>query len=386
MKIKLAADVECTGCGSCYATCSQDAICMQEGRNGYIYPKVDNSKCIECGQCISACPAFHIGERDTAPICYAARTHNDKVLRISTSGGVFYELASLIFQRGGCVYGCVLSGSPLRAIHKRATCYEELVGMHGSKYVQSEVYHTYRLAKEDLDKGLWVLFTGTPCQVSGLKQHLRNQYDHLVTMEVICHGVPSNGMLRKLQKEVISYHKGCGQLLSIAFRHKAPKWTKYAVGSSFENGESFLEAGCRNGFLEAFAHRLILRESCYRCAYNDGRSGADITVGDFWGLTDVHKAFNDGSGCSAVIIHSTKGLDLILKTSLDVEKSFIGEITPNNPSYQAERHSNPLRHIYNVLWPIIGFANAWRIFGTLYWISRFPRRLISKIKLICARR
>lgn len=183
-------DLSCTGCGACLQTCKVDAIKMETQADGFIYPRIDSAKCVQCGQCVKVCHALDNSVLKASSICYAAQISRKDILRISTSGGLFYALAQSILSENGVVYGCTYDDN-YNAVIERADTFDKISQMHGSKYVWSDSSLSYPSVKKDLEDSRKVLYTGLPCQVAGLKKYLRKDYDELYAVDVLCGGSPS---------------------------------------------------------------------------------------------------------------------------------------------------------------------------------------------------
>ena len=378
------ADIDvCTGCAACLSACETGALTMVPDAEGYLRPLIDSTACVVCGQCERVCPTYKINNRDSNPQCFAARTRDLSARKRSSSGGVFYELAKQVLGKGGVVYGCALVGNPLKATHVRVDSLEHLLDLHGSKYVQSEIGNALRMAKEDLVRNRRVLFSGTPCQIAGLRSFLRFDCENLLTVELICHGVPSAGMFARLQTELAKAHGKSAKMINLSFRDKTVSWYARAIKTWYADGTCAMESGRGNGYFLAFLDHLMLRPSCYACLANDGRSGADITLGDYWGVHDVHPTFSDDTGCSAVIVHTKLGLDAINAAELQIERSTLESITRANPSYRDKRTRHPLRRVFLFVASYFGISVSGYAFHLLFqgcsWVKRFPRRVIRKL-------
>lgn len=278
---------------------------MVADHEGFLRPQIDASKCVQCHACERACPVLHPSEPDTSPTCYAARTKDDALRLASSSGGIFTELARPILAKGGVVFGCVWEKPALVAIHAKAENEDELAAMRGSKYVQSDLRDTYREAKAELQKGREVLFSGTPCQIAGLNKYLGKSYDNLLTVEIICHGVPSPAVFEKYKQELVKRFGATP--VSIAFRNKFYSWRRFSLVSTYADASENREDLYTDPYVKAFLRDFCLRPSCYDCQAKGGRSRADITIADFWGIEKVCPELDDDRGTSAVLLHSEKG-------------------------------------------------------------------------------
>lgn len=332
--ITLASLEACTGCSACKAVCPKGAISMTPDSEGFLRPSIDATLCVQCHACERVCPVLHPGTKDESPTCYAAKSMDDTVRMASSSGGIFSVLAKAIFARGGVVFGCVWEMPSLVAIHAKAENEEELAAMRGSKYVQSDLRETFREAKASLEAGRAVLFSGTPCQIAGLNRFLGKAYATLFMVEIICHGVPSPAVFEKCKADVEALHHH--RLTSFAFRKKSPSWRQGKVCYTFDHGE-VIDGKCYldDTYVKAFLKDLSLRPSCYQCVAREGRSGADITLGDFWGIEKVCPQLDDDRGTSAVLVHTAKGRVLWneIVASLEVQPVTVAEVVAGNPAY-----------------------------------------------------
>lgn len=294
---------KCTGCSACINTCNHESIKMTENQQGFLYPRIDESKCIQCNLCRQVCPANHTTQPNNYLHVYAALVKNDAERAKSTSGGIFACLAKKVLKSGGFVYGAILD-EDLVVRHVEAHTLEELEQQRNSKYVQSDIGFTYQLAKKRLNNGEQVLFSGTPCQIAGLRNYLKKDYPNLLTIDILCHGVPSPGMFRKYVKseEEIAGDK----MQSMLFRSKVVGWKKIFCVRTFDNG---VEADWGDTFVPGFLKNYYLRESCYSCDYATDKRQGDITLGDYWGYQESAPDFieDDDKGISLVIINSEKG-------------------------------------------------------------------------------
>lgn len=319
---------ECFGCEACIQACPQGCIELQCSFNGFWYPVIDVERCSNCGLCRQVCPHNSIedvlgacGEREV----YAACSKKDAVRAQSSSGGVFIELSVPVLEEGGVVFGAVLTHD-FKVIHKAARSIDQLEEMRGSKYVQSRIRETYKEAKAFLENGKRVLFSGTPCQVAGLRTYLGRDYDELLTVDLICHGV--------LSPEVASYHikslekEYQAKAINVTFRDKKLGWKKsMAFGVEFENGTSYYGNGKKDRFYSMLLSNYDLRECCYVCPFTSLMRVGDITLGDFWGIDKSKPHLFDDKGHNVVLVNSEKGSKYFAEVSQRVffEKADIGE-------------------------------------------------------------
>ena len=274
---------------------------------GFSYPVVKTSQCIECGLCRHTCPFIKPSTPLLPQACYAA-IHKDERQRLrSSSGGVFIALARNIIDRGGVVFGAVFT-EDWSVIHTYAEVLDDVFPMMGSKYVQSDTNETFRQAKFFLENGREVMFTGTPCQIAGLKNYLKKDYPGLLAVEIICHGVPAPAVWKSYLTEILHERGHHGKsITNVSFRSKRSGWKKYSFELSDASG-TLSEIMLNNQYMKAFLQNLILRPSCYACKVKSGISQADLTIGDFWGIDKTGIVNDDDKGTSCVICRSEKGL------------------------------------------------------------------------------
>lgn len=314
--MNLAAHNLCSGCAACYAVCHRNAISMQPDEEGFAYPHIDESLCVHCGLCERACPSLNPQASREPLAVYAAKAKDDALRKESSSGGVFSLLARRIISDGGIVYGAAIRGADLSVGHCSAENEEELSWLRGSKYVQSDVGDTYGSVRSQLDVGRKVLFSGTPCQVAALRNFLAKDYANLICVEVICHAVPSPLVWRKfLEKRAAALAKGRESARPeavidrrISFRRKNCGWKRFSLSLRYANDKEYLKDLQSDTFLRGFLTELYNRPSCHECSVRELRSGADITLGDYWNVHQHYPEMDDDKGTSLVLINSSKGM------------------------------------------------------------------------------
>lgn len=292
----------CTGCSACLSICPKGCITMAKDNEGFLYPHVEQSSCIHCRACLNTCLASENMPKSPKVKALVMQNRNDGIRTISSSGGVFYELAKVVIDKGGVVFGVRLNEANV-AVHCSASTMSELMPMLGSKYVQSEIGDTFAKARDLLQMGKTVLYSGTPCQIAGLKAFLRKDYANLLAVDIICHGTPSN----KAWQAYLKAHK---PIKNASFRNKDKGWAGFSMKLEHEKGfyRKNLET---DAYLYAFLHNLNLRRSCYDCRFKTVQRCSDLTLGDFWGVDRVIKGWNDDMGTSLVLVQSDKGQKLL---------------------------------------------------------------------------
>ena len=304
--IALLSKDQCSGCSACETICPQKAIQMRPDSLGFMYPIIDDTKCIDCGICLKQC-AFKVTEPNNGkgqyPFLFGARSKDKETLLNSRSGGVFFELAKSTINNNGVVYG-VGFVNHFSVKHKRATTYEQISEFRGSKYVESDTSGIFYQVKKDLIEGRQVLFSGTPCQVSGLKKTLADlDQKRLVTVDLVCHGVPAP----VVWKDYISFleRKNHSKVTAVNFRDKTKGWFSHIESYQFSNGNKIYTSL----YTTLYYRNVILRPSCGKCQFCNLNRPGDISVADFWGWEKTSPKFNlDDKGVSLVFCNTSKGL------------------------------------------------------------------------------
>ncbi|OQB14343.1 MAG: NADH dehydrogenase subunit I [Firmicutes bacterium ADurb.Bin193] len=318
---------DCTGCHACSNICPKSCISMDSDSEGFWYPVVDYNECIKCGLCIKVCPIINKKTVKNEPKAFACTNKDDAVRMESSSGGIFTLLAEEVIDSGGVVFGAGFDGD-FNVIHSSADKKEELEKFRGSKYVQSKIGDEYKKAKEYLNKGVKVLFSGTPCQIGGLKSYLGREYDNLLCIDNICHGVPSPRIWRKYvdYREKIAGAK----TKNINFRWKDAGWSGYSLAFYFENGKEYRETVGNDPYMKAYLKNICLRPSCYECEFKTLNRQSDLTLGDFWGVNSILPNFDDNKGTSLVFVNSKVGeaffnkiSDKMNKTEVDINRAVV---------------------------------------------------------------
>lgn len=308
---------ECTGCGACVSICPVKAISMKMDEEGFLYPAVDGSKCIGCDLCEKRCPVGKPLEEHKQQV-YGVRHRDEQVRGVSSSGGVFTALAREMLQRGGVVFGAAFDEN-LRVEHIGAFDENELAGMRGSKYVQSDAADAIANAKSLLERGIPVLFSGTPCQIAGVKAAVGSKHaDLLFTVDFVCHGVPSPGVFASYLKEL--ENKNQKRVTGYSFRDKRLGWKDFSAVATFEDGTQSVGQQRTEPYLYGFLQNLYLRPACVQCdALRGNRRMADITMADLWGAQDVCPDRDDDKGLSLVFVNTKAGRQLFdaCKSQLD---------------------------------------------------------------------
>ncbi len=299
----------CCGCSACASVCPCNAIAMNSDDEGFLYPVVDKTVCIGCNKCVQSCPVINSSEKDgEKSSAYWAINADEKVRAESSSGGVFSVLAENTIKSGGIVFGAAMSDNCRSVRHISVDSIDDLYKLRGSKYVQSDISDSYILVKKYLDNGKTVLFSGTPCQIEGLLGFLGKNYDNLICVDLICHGVPSPKVWGKYVKFVEK--NTTSETESVSFRSKRYGWHKYSLLFSFKDKTEKINILPDDLFMKSFLSDICLRPSCYSCKFKKLSRKSEITLADFWGVERLIPEIDDDKGVSLVIVHSLKGENL----------------------------------------------------------------------------
>ena len=297
---------KCCGCHACMNICPKNAITMKDDEKGFKYPVIDQKKCIDCGMCKKSCPVLNNKENEHMVEAYACYNTNLDERLNSSSGGIFVLLAKQIIKRNGVVFGASFDKN-FNVIHSFVKNEKDLYKFMGSKYTQSNIGDTYKKVKDFLEQDKYVLFTGTPCQIEGLKSYLKKDYKKLYTQDIICHGVPSP----KVWQKYLDYQKSVKgeKIKSISFRNKDSGWSLFRMKISFAT-KVYSVKNSKDLFMRTFLSNICLRDSCYNCSFKKKYRISDITLADYWGINSIHPEFNDDKGVSLLIVNSDKGRKL----------------------------------------------------------------------------
>lgn len=371
----------CCGCTACASTCPHDAITMEADAMGFLYPKVDANKCVECGLCEKVCQFNDNYDRCLnlkEPVAFAARHKDTEEIMKSRSGATFAALSDYILEHGGVVYGAGYKDH-FRVAHKRASAKDERDEFRGSKYVQSDMRGVFRQVKEDLKNGIAVMFTGTPCQTSGLNAYVGKRLrEKLYLVDIVCHGVPGPNIWR----DYLSYieKKKGSKITYVNFRDKELfGWKAHVETFRFEGSLKKIY------FPYLFYQNLFFRPSCSVCHFTNLKRPSDITLADYWGWERTNPDFNaDDRGCSLVICNTEKGLHLFnaIEGKMDVITAELVNIMQTHLSRPSEVH--PKRKIFEEDYSKNGFEHAAKKVGMIGWLREV--RVIKNYSLSILRR
>lgn len=348
---------DCCGCSACIEICPKKCISFNEDEEGFLYPLVDLSTCIDCKLCERVCPIINQKESTTPIKVFACKNKDDETRKLSSSGGVFSLLAEKVINNKGVVFGASFDDK-WQVKHVYAETMEQLSALRMSKYVQSRMEDNFYKVKAFLKEGRQVLFVGTPCQIAGLNNYLKRKYDNLLMIDVICHGVPSP-MVWKNYLNIIKYNRDFtqkkdssssmsteSQIIALSFRDKRLGWKKFSFSVVLRDDQkqtiSLSHVLFEDTYMRSFLGDLNLRPSCYQCCAKNGKSNSDITLADYWGIENKYPDFDDDNGVSLMIVHTKKGFKELDLSKLSTIEVSLNDGVENNRSYYesvAEPHN-----------------------------------------------
>lgn len=307
--IKITNKIDCCGCNSCGDICVHGAITFKTDNEGFWYPDVDESKCVDCRLCEKVCPIIHADDLKKndyeTSICYAAENKNLEVVFDSTSGGLFSALADRMYRDNGYVGGAIFNDDfSVREFISNEK--QDLPKLRSSKYLQSNAEGFYRQIKNLLKQGEKVLVCGTPCQMAALRAYIGNDNDNLIIIDFICRGVNSPKIWRKY---LDSFEERYGsKVVYVKAKSKEYGWRNLTQKVVLENGRAIYETKDSNNFTKGYlCTNAYCRPSCYECRFKGFPRIADITIADFWGIENVNESLEKDLGTSLVMINSKKG-------------------------------------------------------------------------------
>ncbi len=286
---------------------------------GFAYPEIDTAKCIDCGLCEKNCPGLKKTQTMDAPLLesYAAQCLDDSVRFVSSSGGLFTLIARYIFSQNGVVFGAAFDDTFHGVKHIAVETMHDLDRLQKSKYVQSDAGSAYQEVKAYLEKGRKVLFTGTPCQIAGLRGFLSQEYEALFLLDIVCHGVPAPGVWDEYVGILETKYQG--KVTAVSFRDKSKGWRDFRLAVRFDNNREYSNCHSADLYMQGFLRNCYLRPSCYECNYKGLNRMSDITLGDLWGVKNISQEMDDNKGTSLIMISSEKGKSLLEKIGADIK-------------------------------------------------------------------
>lgn len=313
--IKIVDKKDCCGCTACYSICPKNCISMKEDEEGFLYPSIDESSCIGCNLCEAVCPILN--KKEEKPFyqeAYVVQHKDEKILRESTAGGAFTAIAEYIISQNGVVFGASMT-KEFVVKHTYVEDVEGLALFRNSKYVQSDLNDTFKICRDFLKVGRLVLYSGTPCQIEGLKAFLKKEYDNLITVDVVCRAVPSPGVWSEYVKLLL---KENDTVSSIRFRDKSLGYQYSTMEINF--GSYVSRAGIESDpWLRMFFSGMIIRHSCTSCKFRNQFRKSDFTIWDCFGIYRLEKSFNEDLGTSRVLVHTGNGRNIFDKIKNNIK-------------------------------------------------------------------
>lgn len=376
--IKIYNKKNCCGCSACYNVCPKNCISMKADEEGFYYPVVNTLKCIDCGLCEKVCPMVNNTDSTNMSVAIGAYNKDISIRRESTSGGVFRILSQYVIDCGGVVFGAAFDDK-FNVIHTFSETIEGCKQFSGSKYVQSDMNDCYSQARQFLKANRYVLFSGTPCQIAGLKIFLKKEYEKLITVDIVCHSVPSPYIWNKY-KNIISNGR---KIQDIKFRHKVLGNNSNMFYVQFDNGEQINEPYGENLYIKGFTKGLYSRPSCYSCRFSNLNRKSDFTLGDLWGVETIYPELENKWGTSLILLNTKKARSIFkcIKPNLKYKKIDVKKAIFFNPAINTSTEYNEYRE--NV------FSGKDLIKSIKYYIENIPEKekndyslsIIEKIKI-----
>ncbi len=323
---------KCTGCGACVQSCPKQCISWTEGEFRFKYPQIDKDICVNCGICERVCPIDKVLQTPTTQKAYAAVHKDYQVLAKSTSGGAFTAIADAVFAQDGIVYGVAMMDN-MQVKHIRTSNKEEFAVLRSSKYLQSDTGNTYQMVEQDLKQGKTVLYSGTPCQIDGLRHFLGKPYERLYTVDIVCHGVGSQAYF---DKYLDFARKRYGNIKTLRFRSKEYVGWSCGGGVVVVTGSSdclkkIPYRDFDNYYYDYFLSGDIYRKSCYSCKYANMKRVGDFSLGDYWGVEKLHLPLNTFNGCSLLVVNSDKATKFLSKIeTMNIKETRVDEAISQN--------------------------------------------------------
>lgn len=389
---------KCCGCAACVQRCPKQCISLKEDKEGFLYPSVDKNTCIDCGLCEKVCPIINQNDPREPLKVYAAKHKDDEIRMKSSSGGIFTLLAEQIINEGGVVFGARFD-EYWEVMHDYTETKEGLALFRGSKYVQSRIGNAYQQAENFLKQGRKVMFTGTPCQIAGLRRFLRKEYENLLAVDFVCHGVPSPKVWRMYLDETLA-RQGIGKntvlshamlrqkfIRDVEFRSKSTGWKKFsfaltltkATADGEENSVLLSSIFEDNLFMQSFLSDFILRPSCYKCVCKKGKSSADITLGDFWGIEYVLPKWDDNKGISLLLLYNLNQLSSD-NEAYELRETSYGDAIKENLAFYSSVKEPINRSFYFHRFRVNGSCDkTYSDMMTKKWVMKIYRVLYRKI-------
>lgn len=351
--IEITNKTDCCGCSACEQVCPKKCISLKSDNEGFWYPEIDKNICVECNRCQKVCPVLNQDAKRTPMTVYAASNKDEEIRSRSASGGIFSVIAEKAISMGGYVFGVRFNKSH-EVLFDYTDNVEGIDNFRRSKYVQAWMGDTFSEVSKLLKLGKIIVFTGTPCQIAGLRHYLAKDYDNLILVDLICEGVPSPKVWKKyldeektkLAKDKLNIKAEDCYVENISFRNKSNGWKQYSFSMDIVNKsdskERYQYINRYSAYLQSFTNKLTLRPICYECPFKSCKSHSDITIADYWGINQLHpEVLDDDKGISMVYVNTPKGKDFLDINLLNYRETTYEEAFKyNNIVTSAARHLN----------------------------------------------
>lgn len=349
---------DCTGCGACLNICPFGCITLAADEEGFLFPTIDDANCSQCGLCYKKCPQKHVSPASVfRQEVYAVQLKDSKILKTSSSGGMFSAVADYVLSQSGAVFGCTMGKDKWEATHIYVENSKDLDYLRGSKYVQSNTGNTYELCREKLESGNMVLYSGTPCQIAGLYSYLGKDYENLITIDLVCHGVCSPSLFQMYIRYLENKYNE--KILDFDFRNKI-KFGWGLCSTILTRTKIRIRLAACDRYMTQFKAGLSYRECCYSCKYAKTERMGDITIGDYWGVSKFHPELDTFIGVSLLMVNTSKGQKVLSKItdSLDIYQSKLEWVVEKNENLVHPTKRPPIRDDFYRDIDKLGFERA----------------------------
>lgn len=379
---------KCCGCEACRSICPKKCISMQADKEGFLYPKVDLSQCVGCKLCEKVCPVLNPKYSKREPLVYAGINNDINIRLQSSSGGIFTLIAEQVIQKKGVVFGACFD-EQWNVVHDYTETKEGLARFRGSKYVQSYIGDSFLQAKRFLDEGRFVLFSGTPCQIAGLKNFLRKPYQNLLTVDLVCHGVPSQKVWQKHLYELVSDAYNikkrnlsfffADKINSISFRSKENGWKNFSMSIFYKNENKRVIPFYNDTYMNVFLLNLSLRPCCYTCPTKLHYIQSDISLADFWGVDRLSSEIDDDKGCGLVLVNNEHVISLLKSLDCQLYEQRLNDVVKYNMNihYSVKKPIN--RKFFYMILDKTNLAFAYKVSTSSAILMRIIRKIYRRL-------
>lgn len=378
--IKIQDKSMCSGCSACYSVCPKNCFYIVEDEEGFLYPKTHEALCINCGLCDKVCPINEDNNFKNGVLFSCIIQHKDEdILRQSTSGGGFTPIAEYVLNKGGVVFGVEMQHDDFFVKHSMVETTEDLRKFRSSKYVQSFIGDTFKRTKEELTNGKIVCFSGTPCQIQGLKNYLGSDYENLITVDVVCRCVPSPGIWKKYSE----YLRVKGEVEKVVFRDKDLGYQYSTMKVKYRNGEIERNGIESDQWLRMFFSGMIIRPSCPKCNFRTTDRCSDFTIWDCFNVSDLTNKLDETKGATRMLIHSQKGLEIferiiekyyvVYSTIQEVSDGIADTVCENKKKKEFIKDYNNMN--------MTDLLNKWFPMSSKVKLKKHARKILNKIGL-----